>query len=556
MLGLMFILAVCGAEDIATKNVPVEKAPTASVTQSAKPAPKEIAVASYERDAQAPTENISSNVSENVSGNVSENVAENTSGNVSENVLADRSPEEDILDSLFGTVTPELVSIAIAALPERTEFFTGQTLNISGLVIVGYYSDETTASIDVSLADISGYTEAQVGTQSITVVVNSINATFEVAVQDPQPVALEVVQLPDKRHYLRGEALDTEGLVVSKCYNDGSSQIETTLNISGYVAEQLGEQTITVLSEDSCTTDFTVTVYDIVTEALASDMWKSYSQINADKIYLLDTLNCDRMEIYDLVSGRIRNLSLPRMKGRTYQIHENKLYMPEYTMGSTLYVYDLETGQQEIKNLPTTMERRATQLYEGKLYMPQWRSTSSGAVLEIYDIATETTVTRNLPCKAMERGVAQIYDGKLYLPENGGRRLEIYDMATGRTTVRTLPHNMQRYTAQIHNGKLYMPDGEINYNGATLEIYDIAAGTTETKILPSAMYRQTAQIYKDRLYLPEHGGTKMEIYDIANDTIEVVSLAHDMYRSTAHLYDGKLYLPESGGARLEILALE
>ena len=65
---------------------------------------------------------------------------------------------------------------------------------------------------------------------------------------------------PAKLKYRCGEALDTTGLAVNAAYSDGSTAAVTGYTVSGYAANTVGTQTITVTFGDKTAT-FEVTVY-------------------------------------------------------------------------------------------------------------------------------------------------------------------------------------------------------------------------------------------------------------------------------------------------------
>ncbi|MDR1072088.1 MAG: bacterial Ig-like domain-containing protein [Treponema sp.] len=157
-----------------------------------------------------------------------------------------------------------LQSIAITSPPTTTVYVIGEALDISGLVAIGTYSDGTTRTETVSLAAISGYDANTVGTQTLTVTINGKTATFTVTVTAPGSAVLQSIAITDwpaKTVYEPGEALNISGLVVTGTYSDGTTKRETVSlsNISGYDADTVGAQTLTVTINGKTAT-FTVTV--------------------------------------------------------------------------------------------------------------------------------------------------------------------------------------------------------------------------------------------------------------------------------------------------------
>jgi hypothetical protein len=79
---------------------------------------------------------------------------------------------------------PILENIAVTSPPTKTTYTIGQALDLSGLVVTGTYSDDTTKTETVRLVDISGYDANKTGLQTLTVTVNGKTATFVVTVSD------------------------------------------------------------------------------------------------------------------------------------------------------------------------------------------------------------------------------------------------------------------------------------------------------------------------------------------------------------------------------------
>jgi hypothetical protein len=100
----------------------------------------------------------------------------------------------------------------------------------------------------VSLSNISGYNANTMGTQTLTVTVNGKTATFTVTVNPAVLQSIAVTTPPAKIVYVKGEALDISGLVVTGTYSDKTTKPETVTlsDISGYNANTLGTQTLTV----------------------------------------------------------------------------------------------------------------------------------------------------------------------------------------------------------------------------------------------------------------------------------------------------------------------
>jgi hypothetical protein len=157
--------------------------------------------------------------------------------------------------------TAALVSIAVTSPPDKTNYVTGETFDITGLVVTGTYSDNTTRQETVSLANVSGYNASTPGQQTLTVTINGKTAAFTVTVDAITLSGIEITALPGTITYDIGDELDLSGLAVTAVYSDGSGETVpiTADNISGFDSSTAGEKTLTV-TYGGKTVTFTVTV--------------------------------------------------------------------------------------------------------------------------------------------------------------------------------------------------------------------------------------------------------------------------------------------------------
>jgi hypothetical protein len=163
------------------------------------------------------------------------------------------------------TVTaPVLDSIQVIALPSKTVYVTGEAFNISGLTVLGTYTDSTMGLQPVAAGQISGYNATSAGTQTLTVTMGTVSTTFTVTVCGLDHI--RVIQLPSKVVYAQGESLDPTGIEVQGIYIGAGISTEriisgSALSISGFNSTQTGPQNLTV-SAHGKTTNFIVFVDD------------------------------------------------------------------------------------------------------------------------------------------------------------------------------------------------------------------------------------------------------------------------------------------------------
>ena len=156
--------------------------------------------------------------------------------------------------------------------PTKVKYVEGQSLDLTGGKVIVSYDDDTSEEIDLTSDMISGYDKDHLGKQTITVTYQGKTATFEVEVIKKEATKTELVTLPNKIEYIRGQKLDSDGAIkteyiegqpldisnlkVIALYNDGTSEvIDASMDmISGYDVNIIGKQTITVTYKGKTTT--------------------------------------------------------------------------------------------------------------------------------------------------------------------------------------------------------------------------------------------------------------------------------------------------------------
>lgn len=87
-----------------------------------------------------------------------------------------------------GGVTPPapatLVSIAITTPPTKTVHTVGEALDITGMVVTGTYSDDSTKVESVTADNVTGFSSDTAGEKTCTVTVSGKTATFTVTVNE------------------------------------------------------------------------------------------------------------------------------------------------------------------------------------------------------------------------------------------------------------------------------------------------------------------------------------------------------------------------------------
>jgi hypothetical protein len=175
-----------------------------------------------------------------------------------------------------------LDSIAVTSLPQKTEYYTGEEIDLTGLVVKGTWSDGSTAQVNITKNALSGYDITRGEKQNVTVSYSRRTAAFPVTYIAFE--ALSVDRPPIKTKYELGEALDTAGIRILGTWPGHSLSIvnNSRLRITGYDPLRTGEQKVTV-TVGGQSDSFTVTVTNPF-EGTWAGQWKAGSKIVSGKM--------------------------------------------------------------------------------------------------------------------------------------------------------------------------------------------------------------------------------------------------------------------------------
>ena len=153
-------------------------------------------------------------------------------------------------------VAKSMEGIEVTTLPSKVTYFEGDAFSSAGMVVTACYNDKTSEAITGYAID--GYS-ATPGVKTIVISYGGKTDTFTITVNTKTITDISITQAPSKVSYVQGESLNTAGMVVKASYNNGTSADVTGYSVSGYDANKVGNQTITV-TYGGKTATFTVTV--------------------------------------------------------------------------------------------------------------------------------------------------------------------------------------------------------------------------------------------------------------------------------------------------------
>ena len=171
--------------------------------------------------------------------------------------------------SYSNLLTVELLaveSIAVTNPPDKTTYYVGDTLNLTGLEVTGTYSGGFTAVLPITMDNISGFDSSAADTdQTVTVTIAGMTATFTVDIIESLYKSIAVSNPPDKTTYYVGESLELEGLKVIGILDDDSTEklAITMANISGFDSSAADTGQVVTVTYQGRTATFTVDIIQV-----------------------------------------------------------------------------------------------------------------------------------------------------------------------------------------------------------------------------------------------------------------------------------------------------
>ena len=143
----------------------------------------------------------------------------------------------------------EVMSIEVVSPPEKREYWVGEELDTTGLMLEVVFSDGRIQRITEGFT-ISGFNSATAGQKTVSVYYQDnqdMFAVFSVTVKTPKVSAVKIKTLPYKTEYFVGEELDLTGLTLTATFSDGSTgTVSSGFGFLGFSSTTPGEKTVTV----------------------------------------------------------------------------------------------------------------------------------------------------------------------------------------------------------------------------------------------------------------------------------------------------------------------
>ncbi|HBI51550.1 MAG TPA: hypothetical protein DDX72_02070 [Ruminococcaceae bacterium] len=169
--------------------------------------------------------------------------------------------------------------------PSKTEYYVGESLDISDGRIYVVYNNGGNELLDLSCAAVAGFNSSASGKQTVRVFYEGFSGSYTVNVKIPRDVqSITVLKPASVPKLYTGDELDLTGYTVKAKYNDGTTETTelTPDMVTGYDPEKAGIQRLNVTCGGKTAT-FTVTVVKLAATKIAvEDEPKTAYYLNDD----------------------------------------------------------------------------------------------------------------------------------------------------------------------------------------------------------------------------------------------------------------------------------
>lgn len=166
-----------------------------------------------------------------------------------------------------------LSKLEIRNLPEQTVYYIGDSLKLEGLVLYAHYSDGTSQRLMKEEYTVSPLDTSAPGTKEIVVSHKGVTAKFPVQVKIKQLTGIEVTAYP-KTTFLLNDSFDSEGLTVSKVYDNGDREVLSSyvLDTNKFNSKAAGVYAIGIIPADHSIDPIT---YSVTVREASQPVWNS-----------------------------------------------------------------------------------------------------------------------------------------------------------------------------------------------------------------------------------------------------------------------------------------
>lgn len=241
---------------------------------------------------------------------------------------------------LIGCNKPiEIEKIFIKQLPNKIEYTIDEQLDLDGLVVEAFYSDNTKKVIE-DYEIVKG--DFFIGLNTIIIQYQNFKTSFEVLIKEKiQIISISIKQLPNKVEYVLNEQLNLDGLIVEANYTDNTKKVIEDYEIE-YDQFQIGTNTIKIKYQNFETS------FDITFKELEKLQLLEYPNL---KTKINNSLNKKEYDLLfdSIIYGGYRDTDTMIIFDEEYYVNTN-IYGYEISVDEYGYVVEANTKVSLVKN--------------------------------------------------------------------------------------------------------------------------------------------------------------------------------------------------------------
>ncbi|MBQ3920531.1 MAG: bacterial Ig-like domain-containing protein, partial [Oscillospiraceae bacterium] len=139
-----------------------------------------------------------------------------------------------------------VVKVSMANTP-KTDYVTGNTLDVTGGTIKVDYENGTSKTIAMTTAMVSGFNSATAGNKTLTVTYNGKQTSYVITVREPDVASITILSKPKTAYFVGDELNITGGRINVKYENNTTKTVNITADmISGFDTSTAGQKDVTV----------------------------------------------------------------------------------------------------------------------------------------------------------------------------------------------------------------------------------------------------------------------------------------------------------------------
>ena len=336
--------------------------------------------------------------------------------------------------------------------PTKVKYVEGQSLDLTGGKVIVSYNDDTSEKIDLTSDMVSGYDKDHLGKQTITVTYQGKTATFEVEVIKKEATKIELVTLPDKVEYIRGQKLDPDGARIKVTYNDGDTKLidVTEKMCSGFDSSSLGQKTVTITYENK-TVSFTVNVVERILTLITTDGAIKTEYIEGQP---LDISNLKVIALYNDGTSEVIDASMDMISGYDANVIGKQTITVTYKGKTT--TFEINVKAKSVTKIEVTSPNELEYI-EG-----QGLDLSGGKVKVFYDNGTSEEISLT---DDMISGYDASIVGKQTIIVTYQGKTATFDVNVIEKVITKIEMN------SLPNKVNYLVDQKFEINGATIKVY-------------------------------------------------------------------------------------